>query len=293
VGGAEMYRDMDDLLSAGPLHASQSSSNLRSSDRLAPSPPGSPTASLRRKGSAAPVTPAMPEPMVLKLPDDPAQEPPLWCERPASKSVVKTLGKSEIKRQEIIYELVQTEKGFVRHLTIIQQLFRQPLVDEALLTPEQLHTLFNNLTEIIDMNTAFCRSLTQTLKDSDPHVTSFGPLFLEAFSKLNAHAFAVFCANQNCAIAFYRERRRTYASFNTRMATSESHPACERLTLVDYLVKPLQRLTKYPLLLKASMLACVGCSRLCLLNASSLFLLHVRVSSSHSCTTASHWPRTF
>lgn len=41
-----------------------------------------------------------------------------------------------------------------------------------------------------------------------------------------------------------------YAAFNARMKMCESHPACGRLSFSDFVAKPLQRLTKYPLLLK-------------------------------------------
>eukprot|EP00048_Salpingoeca_helianthica_P004952 m.82548 g.82548 ORF g.82548 m.82548 type:complete len:1388 (-) comp13411_c1_seq2:448-4611(-) len=248
LSGGELGRETDDVPSAGPLPSSQSTSSLRSPERgPPPSPPGSPTASFRKRQAQA--TGSTDE-LAAKLPYDLTKDPLLWSERPASKSVAKSIGKAEAKRQECIYELVQTEKGFVCHLAIIEEFFRKPLVDESLLRPEELHTIFNNLTEITKMNTAFCQTLVQVVKETDAMALSFGPVFLEAFSKLNAYAYADFCANQTNAIAFYRERRRVDPNFNARMATSESHPACERLTLVEFLVKPLQRLTKYPLLLK-------------------------------------------
>ncbi len=41
--------------------------------------------------------------------------------------------------------------------------------------------------------------------------------------------------------------------FSTCIKVSEQHPACGRLDYVSFITKPLQRLTKYPLLLKVSM----------------------------------------
>ena len=39
--------------------------------------------------------------------------------------------------------------------------------------------------------------------------------------------------------------------FSTHVQWCENRPECKRLKLSDLLVKPMQRLTKYPLLLKA------------------------------------------
>ncbi len=202
--------------------------------------PGSPSSVSRRR--TIPESP--------RLPDDPAADPPFWCERPASKTVLKTLSKSEMKRQEGIYELVQTERGYVRHLAILHHCFRQPIIDEGLLSPDQLHTLFANLSDLTDMSNNFCRVLSALVRDTEPMVPAVGTAFLEGFARIDPHAYAVYCSNQNAAAALYREKKRGYAAFNTRIMACEAMPACDRLSFVDFVVKPLQRLTKYPLLLK-------------------------------------------
>ena len=210
----------------------------------------SPSGGRRRTPAGGPSTPSGPDMSSIKLPDDPSAEPPFWCERPASKSLLRQLSKTEVKRQEGIYELIQTEKGYTRHLAILHHCFRQPLIDESVLGPDQLHTLFANLSDLMEMSTNMCRMLSQLLKEADPTVAGIGAVFLEGFARIDPHAYAVFCSNQNNAAAFYREKRRTHAAFNTRIAACEALAVCDRLSLVDFIVKPLQRLTKYPLLLK-------------------------------------------
>eukprot|EP00047_Mylnosiga_fluctuans_P008826 m.8942 g.8942 ORF g.8942 m.8942 type:complete len:1223 (-) comp2349_c0_seq1:153-3821(-) len=225
--------------------------------------PGSPV--LRRRsqsGSAAlfasgelpapPIVSPPPPPPTppVKLPDDPALESTYWCEIASAKALAKKMSKSDIKRQEGIYELIQTEKSYIRSLAILHHYFRVPIRDEGLLTPDQIHTLFANLTELAEMNVAFCKTLCQLQSPTDPVVASIGPVFLDGFNKLDPNAFALFCSNQTTASAFYREKRRTYPPFNTRITSLEAQPICDRLSLLDFIVKPLQRLTKYPLLLK-------------------------------------------
>jgi hypothetical protein len=184
-----------------------------------------------------------------RLPDDPALEPSYWCECPASKPLLKTMSTAEVKRQEGIYELIQTERGYVRHMAILHHCFRAPVMEEGLLTPEQLCTLFADLDTMMTTNANLCRLLSQ-LRDSQPAVGAVGAVFLEGFRRIDQQAYAAFCSSQNAAAVFYREKRRTYALFNTCMAGCEAMAVCERLSLTDFIVKPLQRLTKYPLLLK-------------------------------------------
>ena len=43
--------------------------------------------------------------------------------------LLKSLSKQEIKRQRNIYELIQTEKGFLRHLFIMQRVSCQALTN--------------------------------------------------------------------------------------------------------------------------------------------------------------------
>lgn len=40
----------------------------------------------------------------------------------------------DVRRQDMIYELIQTERGFLRHLVILKLLFWQRLLDSGILS---------------------------------------------------------------------------------------------------------------------------------------------------------------
>lgn len=73
---------------------------------------------------------------------------------------------------------------------------------------------------------------------------------MEGFSAVDPQAYGVFCANQKHANTLYQEKKRTSPAFAACIQKCEAHPGVDRLCFTDYLAKPLQRLTKYPLLLK-------------------------------------------
>ena len=88
--------------------------------------------------------------------------PSAWSSYVREKSIASKLDKKEAKRQEIIYELIQTEKGYLRHLEIIRQLFRQPLIDDQLfMSADQLSGLFANLDQLIACTRPMCMRMSQ------------------------------------------------------------------------------------------------------------------------------------
>jgi hypothetical protein len=77
-----------------------------------------------------------------------------------------------------------------------------------------------------------------------------GAAFLEGFVAVDAQAYSVYCANRKHAHALYAEKSKSSAAFAACIKRSEALPVVEKLSLADFLAKPMQRLTKYPLLLK-------------------------------------------
>eukprot|EP00050_Salpingoeca_kvevrii_P007025 m.293314 g.293314 ORF g.293314 m.293314 type:complete len:1218 (+) comp12766_c0_seq1:196-3849(+) len=223
--------------------------------------PSSPFAEIQRfshlrksRNQAVAVTALPPLEITLNLPEDPTTEPQFWCElvQAADAKLLKKIDKREVKRQECIYELIQTERNYLRHLAILQQLFRQPIVDDGLFGHGQLMGLFANLDDLVFMNQPLCDALRTLQKQhgTDP-ILKIGRTFLDNFSKIDPQAYAVFCANQLHSIELYHEKMRGYAPFSSRIKQCENHPASDRLSFTDFIAKPLQRLTKYPLLLKS------------------------------------------
>lgn len=60
-----------------------------------------------------------------------------------------------------------------------------------------------------------------------------------------------YCAEQSTCQYYCKELNRTNSLFTSYLAWCESQKMCNRLRLADILVRPMQRLTKYSLLLTA------------------------------------------
>ena len=148
------------------------------------------------------------------------------------------------RRDYILKELVETERQYVHHLLNLQAL-RRELEETGVLTGDSIHDIFLNLNNILDFAQRFLIRLEQhyATREEDQ---DWGQLF-----KHYEHQFRQyepFIANQvKCETTCTREWEKL------RLATKSAHMEqmlATPATLNSFLIKPFQRLTKYPLLLK-------------------------------------------
>lgn len=148
------------------------------------------------------------------------------------------------RRQHILKELVDTERQYVHHLNNLQEL-KKDLEQAGALTGDSIHAIFLNLTNLVDFAQRFGIRVEQHSELADEQ-QNWGSLFIkykDAFSQ-----YIPFIANTiRCEETCQREW--------DKMRDAICTPLMEQMlanpqTLNGFLIKPFQRLTKYPLLLK-------------------------------------------
>ena len=159
-------------------------------------------------------------------------------------STVDTPPKAMTKRQYILRELVETERQYVHHLQNLQALKKELEVVGAL-TGDSIHNIFLNLNNILDFAQRFLIRVEQQNEMADAQ-QNWGKMFVHY--KDPFRQYEPFIANQRrCETTCNRE-------WNKMVQTSRSELSKQMLAsptiLSGFLLKPFQRLTKYPLLLK-------------------------------------------
>ena len=140
-------------------------------------------------------------------------------------------------------ELRATEAAYVDDLRTLIEVYMPPPplleLDRALLTHEERVKIFNNVEEIKRCNEALFAALS---RDGEP-VRTLALAFLELapYLKLYSH----YCACYDGALAELRRKRGASAEFDAFLAAGRSK--ARGLGVEDFLIKPVQRLTKYPL----------------------------------------------
>ncbi|XP_032801184.2 uncharacterized protein LOC116938149 isoform X1 [Petromyzon marinus] len=157
------------------------------------------------------------------------------------------------ERKEAVMEFVKTELSYGEDLRVIRDEFYRPMQAAGLLTSEQLHTVFGNLAQLVEANGRFTTRLQQAIGrahsqgDADYVSVHVGEIFLESLAMLPA--FRTYCLRQTEALQTLANLEREKELLRIFLDVSQKeNPALRRMHLRSFLMAPLQRITKYPLL---------------------------------------------
>ncbi|XP_044278269.1 rho guanine nucleotide exchange factor TIAM2 isoform X2 [Varanus komodoensis] len=160
--------------------------------------------------------------------------------------------------RKVIQELMDTEKSYVKDLSCLFQLYLDPLQSETFLTQDEMDSLFGSLPEMLDFQKVFLETLEDGLSScSDFNILETPSQFRKLLFSLGGSflyyadhfkLYSGFCAN-HIKVQKVLERAKTDKAFK---AFLEAHNPTKQhsSTLESFLIKPVQRVLKYPLLLK-------------------------------------------
>eukprot|EP00732_Lithocolla_globosa_P002161 Lithocolla_globosa_v1_NODE_1328_length_2667_cov_11.503446.p2 type:complete len:329 gc:universal NODE_1328_length_2667_cov_11.503446:1042-56(-) len=77
------------------------------------------------------------------------------------------LSKDECKRQEVLYELFQTESDYVRDMDVIVEVFMIPCRQKKVLKPKDLSVVFSNIEQLLPVNQELLRLLAEQRTKSE------------------------------------------------------------------------------------------------------------------------------
>ncbi|CAN7987000.1 unnamed protein product, partial [Ixodes hexagonus] len=161
-------------------------------------------------------------------------------------------------QQDAIWELISTEVSYLRTLKVITELFLACLCNlqsEGLLQEIDTERMFSNITEVYQVNHALWDNcLLPALASARAQRGLLNPLLLRpGFLRFEEsfQPYMKYCLEHTQCSHYVKEKRAESDLFKTYVAWCEARKDCERLRFTDLLVKPMQRLTKYSLLLKA------------------------------------------
>jgi hypothetical protein len=174
----------------------------------------------------------------------------LWINT-VSKDIAKNISKQERRRQETIFELIYTEKDFVRDLEYLEDFWIKPLlesnINETPYREQFVEEVFWNIADVHRANSALLADLEKRQAEK-PIVDRIGDILLlhvdnfEPFVQYGAHqVFGKF------AFETEKSKNNEFAAF---VATVERQKESRKLELNGYLTKPTTRLGRYNLLLK-------------------------------------------
>ncbi|XP_074466026.1 rho guanine nucleotide exchange factor TIAM1 isoform X1 [Sebastes fasciatus] len=162
------------------------------------------------------------------------------------------------KLRKVINELVETEKTYVKDLSCLIECYLTPLQKESFLTQDELDVLFGNLGEMVEFQVEFLRTLEDGIRlvpdlDRLERVEQFKKVLFSLGGSFLYYAdrfkiYSAFCASHT-KVPKVLAKAKTDPDFKAFLA--ERNPRQQHSsTLESYLIKPIQRVLKYPLLLR-------------------------------------------
>ncbi|CAK6446496.1 unnamed protein product [Pipistrellus nathusii] len=186
-----------------------------------------------------------------------SMEGPREGQAPPPRPLARHLSDAD-RLRKVIQELVDTEKSYVKDLSCLFELYLEPLQNETFLTQDEMESLFGSLPEMLEFQKVFL----ETLEDGISAAADFNVLETPSqFRKLlfslggsflyyadHFKLYSGFCAN-HIKVQKVLERAKTdnaFKAFLDARNPTKQHSS----TLESYLIKPVQRVLKYPLLLR-------------------------------------------
>ncbi|VVC99512.1 unnamed protein product, partial [Leptidea sinapis] len=192
-----------------------------------------------------------------------------WCRSPADTRRASPTGSSAAvtpsrhlsdadKLRKVLMELVDTERAYVKHLNNLLENYLEPLKRETFLSNAEINALFGNIQEIVTFQRQFLQNLEEAL-EAEPNFNHFE--FLNQFKNVlfavgsaflyyvnHFKLYSSFCASHSKAqkVLHPNEGNHALQEFLAARNPKQQHSS----TLESYLIKPIQRILKYPLLLQ-------------------------------------------
>ncbi|XP_074468943.1 rho guanine nucleotide exchange factor 2 isoform X2 [Sebastes fasciatus] len=174
---------------------------------------------------------------------------------------LQTHRKNIIKRQDVIYELIQTELHHMRTLHIMERVFRQQMLEELQLDVCTVHAMFPCLDQLTRIHSHFLAQLLLrracSLQEGSSRnftIHQLGDILLEQFSGQCADdmrkTYAEFCSRHLKAVKLYKELMARDKKFQCFIRRVSRGPLLRRHGIQECILLVTQRISKYPVLVQ-------------------------------------------
>ncbi|XP_064525117.1 A-kinase anchor protein 13 isoform X19 [Pseudopipra pipra] len=169
--------------------------------------------------------------------------------------------KDVVKRQDVIYELMQTEMHHVRTLKIMNDVYSAAMLKELQYDQQVIDKIFPCLENLLQIHSNFFQRILERKKESlaDKSEKNFvikriGDILVNQFSGDSAErmkkTYGKFCGHHNEAVNYFKDLYSKDKRFQAFVKKKMSSSLVRRLGIPECILLVTQRITKYPVLLQ-------------------------------------------
>ncbi|XP_065590079.1 A-kinase anchor protein 13 isoform X3 [Cyrtonyx montezumae] len=167
--------------------------------------------------------------------------------------------KDVVTRQDVIYELMQTEMHHVRTLKIMSDVYSAGMLQELQYDQQVVDKIFPCLENLLHIHSQFFQRILERKKESSADkseknfvIKRIGDILINQFSGENAErmkkTYGKFCGHHNEAVNYFKDLYAKDKRFQAFVKEKMSTSLVRRLGISECILLVTQRITKYPVL---------------------------------------------
>ncbi|XP_024135061.1 rho guanine nucleotide exchange factor 18 isoform X2 [Oryzias melastigma] len=174
---------------------------------------------------------------------------------------LKKHSKDTVKRQDVIYELMQTEMHHVRTLKIMLRVYVRELRENLQMDSSRLDCLFPRLENLLDLHARFLSRLKERRRENlvSPSnknyvINRVADILITQFSgevgEKMKDSYGDFCSHHTEAVGYYKDQLQNNRRFQNTIRKISNLSIVRRLGVTECILLVTQRITKYPVLVE-------------------------------------------
>uniref|UniRef100_A0A7M4F0I3 Rho guanine nucleotide exchange factor 16 n=1 Tax=Crocodylus porosus TaxID=8502 RepID=A0A7M4F0I3_CROPO len=173
-----------------------------------------------------------------------------WSQLPEVQEmdILDKISPAERKRQEAIFEIIISEYSYMHSLDILVCHFMKSEELKETMTQTEHHHLFSNIGDILNISKSFFEDLEK--RHQEHILISEISDIMEKHALHHFHPYVIYCSNEVYQQRTLQKLLATNAAFKEALKQIERKPECGGLPMISFLILPMQRVTRLPLLME-------------------------------------------
>ncbi|XP_067167268.1 rho guanine nucleotide exchange factor 16 [Apteryx mantelli] len=172
-----------------------------------------------------------------------------WSQLPEvlGAGILERISAEERRRQEAMFEIITSEYSYGHSLNVLVHHFMASEELKDTMTQMEHHHLFSNISDILAVSTSFFKDLEKRHQENllMPDISDI----VEEHASNHFNPYVSYCSNEVYQQRTLQKLLATNPTFKEALKQIERKPECGGLPMISFLILPMQRVTRLPLLL--------------------------------------------
>lgn len=172
-----------------------------------------------------------------------------WSQLPQVRDtdILTRISPQERKRQEAIFEIITSEHSYLHSLGILVRHFKNNEALRKTMTATEHHHLFSNISVIHQVSQRFFEDLERRHCDN-PVIRDISDI-VQNHAAHHFEPYIVYCSNETFQQRTLQNLLNNNTAFKETLKQIDGSGECGGLPMISFLILPMQRVTRLPLLL--------------------------------------------